>query len=147
MKSKGKVFLLDDDELIVSVLSKAIMKEGYEVQAETTTDGVVNKIKSWDPDLVLLDIAMPGRDGMNILKHIKNTDLDAQVVMLTADDTAETAVSAMKLGAADYLTKPFNIDEVKIVISNVIEKASLKQEVTYLRKGSIRWHRLRSLLF
>jgi DNA-binding NtrC family response regulator len=93
MKSKGKVFLLDDDELIVSVLSKAIMKEGYEVQAETTTDGVVNKIKSWDPDLVLLDIAMPGRDGMNILKHIKNTDLDAQVVMLTADDTAETAVS------------------------------------------------------
>jgi DNA-binding NtrC family response regulator len=134
MKSKGKVFLLDDDELIVSVLSKAIMKEGYEVQAETTTDGVVNKIKSWDPDLVLLDIAMPGRDGMNILKHIKNTDLDAQVVMLTADDTAETAVSAMKLGAADYLTKPFNIDEVKIVISNVIEKASLKQEVTYLRK-------------
>jgi DNA-binding NtrC family response regulator len=135
MKSKGKVFLLDDDELIVSVLSKAIMKEGYEVQAETTTDGVVNKIKSWDPDLVLLDIAMPGRDGMNILKHIKNTDLDAQVVMLTADDTAETAVSAMKLGAADYLTKPFNIDEVKIVISNVIEKASLKQEVTYLRKA------------
>jgi DNA-binding NtrC family response regulator len=135
MKSKGKVFLLDDDELIVSVLSKALKKEGYELQAETTTDGVVTKIKSWEPDVVLLDISMPGRDGINILKHIKNTDLEAQVVMLTADDTAETAVKAMKIGAADYLTKPFNIDEVKIVISNVIEKASLKQEVTYLRKG------------
>jgi DNA-binding NtrC family response regulator len=134
MKSKGKVFLLDDDELIVSVLSKALKKEGYELQAETTTDGVVTKIKSWEPDVVLLDISMPGRDGINILKHIKNTDLEAQVVMLTADDTAETAVKAMKIGAADYLTKPFNIDEVKIVISNVIEKASLKQEVTYLRK-------------
>jgi DNA-binding NtrC family response regulator len=136
MKSKGKVFLLDDDELIVSVLSKALKKEGYELQAETTTDGVVTKIKSWEPDVVLLDISMPGRDGINILKHIKNTDLEAQVVMLTADDTAETAVKAMKIGAADYLTKPFNIDEVKIVISNVIEKASLKQEVTYLRKDS-----------
>lgn len=135
MKSKGKVFLLDDDELIVSVLSKALKKEGYELQAETTTDGVVTKIKSWEPDVVLLDISMPGRDGINILKHIKNTDLEAQVVMLTADDTAETAVKAMKIGAADYLTKPFNIDEVKIVISNVIEKASLKQEVTYLRKA------------
>jgi DNA-binding NtrC family response regulator len=137
MKSKGKVFLLDDDELIVSVLSKALKKEGYELQAETTTDGVVTKIKSWEPDVVLLDISMPGRDGINILKHIKNTDLEAQVVMLTADDTAETAVKAMKIGAADYLTKPFNIDEVKIVISNVIEKASLKQEVTYLRKEKI----------
>jgi DNA-binding NtrC family response regulator len=137
MKSKGKVFLLDDDELIVSVLSKALKKEGYELQAETTTDGVVTKIKSWEPDVVLLDISMPGRDGINILKHIKNTDLEAQVVMLTADDTAETAVKAMKIGAADYLTKPFNIDEVKIVISNVIEKASLKQEVTYLRKARV----------
>jgi DNA-binding NtrC family response regulator len=135
MKSKGKVFLLDDDELIVSVLLKALEKEGYELHAETTTDGVVNKIKSWNPDIVLLDITMPGRDGINILKHIKNTDLDSQVVMLTADDTAETAVRAMKLGAADYLTKPFNIDEVKIVIRNVLEKESLKQEVTYLRKA------------
>jgi CheY-like chemotaxis protein len=59
MKSKGKVFLLDDDELIVSVLSKALKKEGYELQAETTTDGVVTKIKSWEPDVVLLDISMP----------------------------------------------------------------------------------------
>jgi len=135
MKSRARIFLLDDDELIVSVLSKALKKEGYELQAETTTEGVVNKIKAWDPDVVLLDIAMPGRDGITILKHIKNTDLDAQVVMLTADDTAETAVKAMKLGAADYLTKPFNIEEVKIVIGNVIENASLKQEVTYLRKA------------
>ena len=135
MKSKGKVFLLDDDELIVSVLSKALKKEGYELHAETTTDGVVNKIKSWDPDIVLLDITMPGRDGINILKHIKSTDLGAQIVMLTADDTAETAVRAMKLGAADYLTKPFNIDEVKIVINNVLEKENLRQEVTYLRKA------------
>jgi len=134
VKSKGKVFLLDDEELIVSVLCKALEKEGYEMYAETETDDVVNKIKSWDPDIVMLDITMPGRNGIDILQEIKSNALDTQVVMLTADDTAETAVKAMKLGAVDYLTKPFNTDEVKIVLSNVIEKERLKQEVKYLRK-------------
>ncbi len=135
MKSKGKVFLLDDEELIVSVLSRALKKEGYEIHGETETDDVVNKIKSWDPDIVMLDITMPGRNGIDILQEIKSNALDTQVVMLTADDTAETAVKAMKLGAVDYLTKPFNTDEVKLVLSNVIEKESLKQEVKYLRKA------------
>jgi DNA-binding NtrC family response regulator len=135
MKKKGKVFLLDDDGLIVSVLSRALKKEGYEVYEETETDDAINKIKSWDPDLLLLDISMPGRDGIDILKEIRGEEIQTQVVMLTADDTAETAVKAMKLGAVDYLTKPFNTDEVKIVLSNIIEKESLKKEVKYLRKA------------
>jgi DNA-binding NtrC family response regulator len=135
MKSKGKVFLLDDEDLIVSVLSKALKREGYEVYAETETEDVIDKIKSWDPDVILLDIRMPDRNGMDILKELKGDGINAQVVMLTADDTADTAVKAMKFGAADYLTKPFNTDEVKIVIRNIIEKANLKQEVDYLRKA------------
>jgi DNA-binding NtrC family response regulator len=135
MKSKGKVFLLDDEDLIVSVLSKALKKEGYEVYAETETDDVINKIKSWGPDVILLDIRMPDRNGIDILQEIKGDEITSQVVMLTADDTADTAVQAMKLGATDYLTKPFNTDEVKIVIRNIIEKESLKQEVDYLRKA------------
>jgi len=135
MKSKGKVFLLDDDGLIVSVLSRALKKEGYEVYEETETDGAVNKIESWKPDILLLDISMPGRDGIEILKEIRGGEVQTQVVMLTADDTAETAVKAMKLGAVDYLTKPFNTDEVKIVLRNIIEKESLKKEVKYLRKA------------
>jgi DNA-binding NtrC family response regulator len=135
MKSKGKVFLLDDDGLIVSVLSRALKKEGYEVFEETETDGAVNKIESWNPDILLLDISMPGRDGIEILKEIRGGEVQTQVVMLTADDTAETAVKAMKLGAVDYLTKPFNTDEVKIVLSNIIEKENLKKEVKYLRKA------------
>ena len=101
MKKKGKVFLLDDDGLIVSVLSRALKKEGYEVYEETETDEIINKIKSWDPDLLLLDISMPGRDGIDILKEIRGGEIQVQVVMLTADDTAETAVKAMKLGAVD----------------------------------------------
>jgi DNA-binding NtrC family response regulator len=135
MKRKGKVFLLDDDGLIVSVLSRALKKEGYEVYEETETDDVINKIESYNPDLLLLDISMPGRDGIEILQDIRGKEIKTQVVMLTADDTAETAVKAMKLGAVDYLTKPFNTDEVKIVLSNIIEKEDLKKEVKYLRKA------------
>ena len=135
MKDKGKVFLLDDDELIVSVLSRTLKKEGYDIYQATESDGVINKIKSCAPDILLLDISMPGRDGIDILQEVQESELNTQVVMLTADDTAETAVKAMKLGAVDYLTKPFNTDEVKIVLANIIEKENLKQEVKYLRKA------------
>ena len=135
MKNKGKVFLLDDEELIVSVLAKSLKSEGYEVYPETETDGVIEKIKSWDPDVLLMDIRMPDRNGIDILEEIKESKIDTQVVMLTADDAVETAVKAMKLGAADYLTKPFNTDEVKIVIGNIIKNQNLRQEVDYLRKA------------
>jgi DNA-binding NtrC family response regulator len=135
MKSKGKVFLLDDEELIVTVLSKALRSADYTVEAATEVVGVLDKIKSWDPDVVLLDITMPDRSGLDILQDIINEGLTTQVVMLTADDTSDTAVKAMKLGAADYLTKPFNTEEVKLVIGNIIEKEKLKQEVDYLRQA------------
>jgi DNA-binding NtrC family response regulator len=135
MKSKGKVFLLDDEELIVTVLSKSLKKEGYEIYAATETNGIIDKIKSFHPDLLLMDITMPDRNGIDILQEIKRDGLTTPVVMLTADDTADTAVKAMKMGASDYLTKPFNTDEVKIVIRNIIEKENLKEEVDYLRKA------------
>jgi DNA-binding NtrC family response regulator len=134
MKSKGKVFILDDDELILSMLSKVLKNEGYTVNAESDTDDIVDKVRDWQPDVMLLDIRLPKRNGIDILRDIKAEGLSTGVVMLTADDTAETAVKAMKLGAIDYLTKPFNTEEVKIVISNAIEKEHLKQEVVYLRK-------------
>ena len=128
MNYRGRVFLLDDDELIVSVLSRALQKEGYEIFGETETDEAIDKICSWAPDVVVLDIAMPGRDGISILNEIKSRKLRTHVVMLTADDSSDTVVMAMKLGAVDYLTKPFNMDEVKSVINNLIRK--MKDEVT-----------------
>jgi len=136
MKPKGKIFLLDDDELIVSMLSRALRGDGYEVRAETDPEGTVGKVRSFVPDVTLLDINMPGHSGMDILGEIVQERLPTQVVMLTSDDTAETAVKAMKAGAADYLTKPFNLDEVKIVIGRIVERGSLQHEVEYLRKVS-----------
>jgi len=133
MKSGHRVFLLDDDELIVSMLARSLRKNGFEVYAETDPEDWMNKLETFAPDVVLLDILMPGYDGLEILQEICKGQFNTQVVMLTSDDTAETAVKAMKLGAADYLTKPFNKDEVKIVIRNVIENQRLRQEVRFLR--------------
>jgi DNA-binding NtrC family response regulator len=134
MKKNGRIFLVDDDELIISMLSRVLKNGGYEVRTATDAEGVVSKIKAWSSDIVLLDIRIGEHSGIEVLKELVAQECSAQVVMLTADDTAETAVKAMKLGAADYLTKPFNVDEIKIVLQNIIEKGKLKQEVAYLRK-------------
>jgi len=135
MKNKGRIFLLDDEELIVSMLSKALKKDGYEVRVETSTHDIIQKIKAFTPDIVLLDINLQDRNGIDILKEIKDDGIITQVVMLTADDTADTAVKAMKLGAVDYLTKPFNREELKIILANILERESLKEELLYLRKA------------
>ena len=135
MKEKGKIFLVDDDGIIVSMLSRALKSEGYEVRGESSRfDAVVETVRSWFPDVMLLDVNLPMTSGVDILSEIRGLDLNTQVIMLTSEDNLETAVKCMKLGAADYLTKPFNIDEVKIVIGNIIEKGRLKHEVGYLRK-------------
>jgi DNA-binding NtrC family response regulator len=136
MKARGRVFLLDDDDLIVSMLARALKGEGYDVQPETDPNDVVDKIRSFSPDVVMLDLKLPGKSGMDILKEIAERGIGTQVVMLTSDDSAESAVKAMKMGAADYLTKPFDMDEVKLVVASIIEKGNLKHEVEYLRKIS-----------
>ena len=135
MKFKGRIFLLDDDKLIVSMLARALNKEGYETRVHNSARNIVPQIAEWQPDLLLLDIHLDNEiNGIDVLQEMRNEKLDTPVVMLTADETAESAIRAMKLGAADYLTKPFNIEEVKIVISGILEKTKLKDEVEYLRK-------------
>ena len=134
MKSLGRVYLVDDDELILAMLSRTLMKEGYEIHTNAGEKNLADKIMAWHPDVVLLDINLPAQNGMEILKMLKSDTSHTEVIMLTADDTAETAVKAMKTGAWDYLTKPFNIDEVKIVIGNALENIKLKKELEYLRK-------------
>lgn len=134
MRVLSRVLIIDDDELIVTMITRALQREGYEVRSENSALRVVETIRSWSPSVVLLDIRLPERSGIEVLEEIVRDELHTQVIMLTADDTAETAVKAMKLGAADYMTKPFNLDEIVIVVRNIIAKESLSREVDYLRK-------------
>jgi len=134
MTAKAKVFIADDDELIVATLSRALKKAGYDVRGAGSARGLADKISAWSPDVVLLDIGLPGGDGLDVLKEIAARGIETEVVMLTADNSAGTATRAMKAGATDYLTKPFDLDEVRLVVGTVAEKQRLKREVEYLRK-------------
>ena len=80
MKNRGRIFLIDDEELIVSTLSKALKKDGYEVRSETSTHNIIQKIKSFTPDIVLLDINLDDRDGLDILKEIRENGIITQVI-------------------------------------------------------------------
>lgn len=133
MQVKGRIFVIEDDELIGAMLVRAMKKAGHKVRLETSTEKILEKISAWSPDITMLDIKLPDKSGMEILAEIKEQGIQSQVIMLTADDSAETSVKAMKLGAIDYLTKPFNIDEVLMVLAGVLEKEKLKDEVSYFR--------------
>ena len=98
MKGRGKVFLLDDDELIVSMLARALGNDGYEVEATTDPEGALEKIQAFGPDVTLLDVRLPGTNGIDLLTALSTRGVPTRVVMLTSDDTAETAVAAMKMG-------------------------------------------------
>jgi len=135
MKTKRRIFAVDDDELIVTMLARALKNEGYEVHFQTTTEDVVANICAWHPDVVFLDIDIDETmSGLDILAAIKKEGIAADVVMLTADDSADSAIRAMKLGAVDYFTKPFNIEEIKIITHNIIKNGRLREEVNYLRE-------------
>ena len=134
MKVTGRILVVEDDELIGTMLVRALKKAGHKVHYENNPGDILDKIASWSPDITMLDIRLPGKSGLDILSDIKEQEVKTQVVMLTADDSVETSVKAMKLGATDYLTKPFNIDEMLMVLAGILEKEKLKDEVRYFRK-------------
>ena len=134
MTDKGRIFLVDDDELIITMLSRVLKNAAIPSaprQARTASRARSNPGRRTSSSSIS---GSRDRSGIDVLQELVEQGSTAQVVMLTADDTAETAVKAMKLGAADYLTKPFNVEEVRIVLGNIVEKGKLKQEVAYLRK-------------
>jgi len=135
--AQARIFILDDDELVVAMLVRALRGEGYDVQSSHDPAGVIETIQAFAPDLVLLDMKLPGATGIEILERLNERLRGVQVVMLSSDASAESAVRAMKLGAVDYLTKPFELEEVKLVLASLLEKAGLQREVEYLRKVSV----------
>ena len=137
MSKRGRIFLLDDDELIISMLSRALQKEGYETHLLTSSEGAVQTICEWQPHALFLDIDLgAGPSGLDLLAMLQEEHIDFPVVMLTSDDSAESAIRAMRNGAADYLNKPFNIEEVKIFLEKLLANTRLKNEVEYLKKST-----------
>ena len=134
---KGKnIYIVEDDELLSLVLSEGFRKEGYEVSTDKGFSGVIKRIEEKGPDILFLDVTLPDNSGLDILRELGRNDNAFPIIMITADDTAETAVNAMKLGAYDYVTKPFEMEKLKIIVRNALEASDLKRTVKQYRDGS-----------
>jgi len=130
---KTNILIIDDEVDLCQSLLELLEEEEYKVFiAHNGKEGLI-KVKENLPDLVLLDIKMSGIDGIETLGRITAINKDILVIMLTAYQTVETAVKAMKLGAYDYISKPFNFEELKIIIKRALRARDLSQEVISLR--------------
>jgi len=131
------ILIVDDEASILKSLSGILADEGFETLTATNGYEALKTLETESPDLVLLDIWMPGIDGIDTLKEIKKHHPGTQVVMITGHGTIETAVNATKMGAYDFVEKPISIDKVIVAINNALNFRRLEEENQYLRKKTI----------
>jgi two-component system nitrogen regulation response regulator NtrX len=131
------VMIVDDEPSILQSLSGILSDEGFEIFTASNGYEALKRIEQEAPDLVLLDIWMPGLDGIETLKEIKKSNPVIQVIIITGHGTIETAVSATKLGAFDLIEKPLSIDKVIVAINRALNYRRLEEENKYLRKKTI----------
>jgi len=130
---KPAILIVDDDEVMRQTLSDVFAKRDYEVFTTGSGREAIGLVNRQLIDLVLLDIRLPDMDGIAVLRKTKEIDTDLMVIMMTAYSDVQTAVLAMKAGAYDYINKPFELDELKLLIQKALETQSLRNEVRRLK--------------
>jgi two-component system, NtrC family, response regulator PilR len=129
-----KILIVDDEASMLDFLSLLFAGEGYDVETARSAEAARRSFGGKRYDLVLCDILMPDGNGLDLLKEIKGADSNAAVIMMTAYTSTKSAIEAMKLGAYDYVSKPFDVEELKIVAQKALERAELADENVYLRR-------------
>jgi DNA-binding NtrC family response regulator len=127
------IYIVDDEDTIREGVTMAL-EERYQVKAFSTAEAAIDVIKVKPPDLVLLDIGLPGMDGIHALREIKNLYPDILIIMITAYEDIDSVISAMRLGAYDYVVKPLHTDSLEIAIQNALETIRLRKEVHLLQE-------------
>src|SRR6266540_243420 len=134
MRRTGSVLVIDDEDIMREILEALLTREGYDVRLAASGAEGLELAKSLPFDAAIVDVMMPGIDGITTLDELKKIDDDLPVLMITAFASVETAISAMKRGAFDYITKPFKNDEVLAVLRNALERRQLVAENTALKQ-------------
>lgn len=130
---KGKILVVDDEKSMREVLEVFLKSEGYDVSLADGGESAIEAVKKNIFDLIITDMKMPKISGFDLLKVIKDVSPDTSVVIITAFGTTESAVEAMKLGAFDYIQKPFKNNDVRLVVKNAVERQKLQREVVILK--------------
>lgn len=129
-----KLLVIDDEKSIVDLLSVVFTKEGYSVETSLSSTQALNLIDQKDFDIILSDIKLPQKSGMEILKYVRKKKPGTAVIMITAYGTIKQAVEALKEGAVDYVVKPFDVEELKIIVAQASEQRRLREENILLKR-------------
>src|SRR5438132_7756519 len=144
--AKARVLVVDDEKSMRDLLSITLEKEGYDVLTAAGGEAAIEALRRDATDAVITDLRMPKVDGLQVLRAAKEISPDVAVIVITAVASTETAVEAMKLGAYDYITKPFKLDEVNLIVRNALERKRLRDENLYLRRQLETQHRFENII-
>lgn len=133
-KSKSKILVVDDEKSMREILQIFLKNEGYSVSIADNGASAIEAVKKDIFDLIITDMKMPKVTGLDLLKSVKEISSDIVVLIITAFGTTESAVDAMKLGAYDYIQKPFQMDDIRLVVKNALEKQRLQKDVSILKE-------------
>ena len=136
------ILVVDDEETIIQSLNGILTDEGYDVISASSGAGALEKIGEVMPELILLDIWMPGIDGIETLVKIKETSPNLPVIMMSGHGTIETAVKATKLGAYDFIEKPLSLEKVLLCVNNALDYSRLEEEISLLKEKERHKHRI-----
>ena len=142
----GHILLCDDEPKLSRMLSTALSSAGYTVHRAATGQDAIKRAQSDAPDVVVTDLRLPDMDGIEVLKRVREAGNPPDVIVITAYATTETAVEAMRLGAHDYLIKPFSIDELRIKIARLLSRRALQEQNGQLQAQLNMIHRAESLI-
>ncbi len=143
---KSRILVVDDEESIREFLEIMLKKEGFEVSLAEDGARAKEMIQKKSFDMVISDLQMPNMNGIELLKFVKDSAPDIVFMMITAFGTTETAVEAMKMGAYDYITKPFKIDEVRLNINNALKSQNLEVENRSLKKELVKEYSFQNII-
>src|SRR3990172_6132359 len=143
----GTLLVIDDEEVMREILETLLAREGYDVRVAASGGEGLEMARALPFDAAIVDIMMPGLDGIATLDELRRIDEDLAVVIITAYASVESAISAMKAGAFDYLTKPFKNDQVLVVVRNALERRRLVHENRNLRQNlQERYHKFGNII-
>src|SRR5262245_15839612 len=134
-KGKGSVLIIDDDGAISESIQMLLVSEGMAVETASNGEEGLSKIEENLYDLVLLDLMLPGKSGMDVYKDIRRVDPTLPVVIITAMGGIDTAVTAIKQGCYDYVTKPWDNDKLVVIVGNAINQRRLVSENAHLKRA------------
>ena len=147
MRRNASILVIDDEEIMREILETLLVREGYAVRVASNGAEGLDLARALPFDAVITDMMMPGMDGMRVLEELHKHDEELPVVMITAFASMESAITAMKKGAFDYITKPFKNDEVLVVLRNAIERRRLVAENVALRQNlQARYHKFAGII-